>query len=768
MSKIALDLSQFSHVKSDKNTTTLRHKQGHELTLAHKSLSPEYKKALEQLACGGSVKMNDGGKVPMPPPKDNTPERPKEERPIRNEYEREGGMSGALNNVKKELSKLVGYQQGGEVKKAEEEHPFVTAIKELPGDIASAIKNAPDNAQMMKKSVEDKMSGELEQYDRKAKGGRVKLADGTPEEPVNKEMAQKIHSPDSYGKLPPVDISQMSQEEIDNMPAAEPDQQVIDRQVQQAPREVAQASPQPEVKAIPTIQNPAQTSPEVPQQQVEIQKLYNSIVSGQSGNTLHQSYNRPWEVFGPNGEPPQSFDATAWQQAEQQIAKQQADAQNVEQQKVAKIQADNEVRQRAGLPPLAVPGMAEQAPGLPSDDLKDVPPAVPQASSMMPQEAQPSMNDPMNPEGMMQGYDQVQQKIQQAAESKQRAADTYTKEYNEAKAEAAKAVQDMRDGFIDPNKFWQSHSKIMTGIGMILAGFNPTNSPNAAIDFLKFQMGQDLEAQKANLGARNNVLNAALQRFGNVKDATEMTRILQNEAIQHQLISEASKSKSPLAQAEALRAANVFHADTIGMFQNWALRRAMMGLAQSGNDPDAVSQMIQYARMSGNSELAKDLEGRFIPGIGLAKIHVPEATRGQITAHKQLNDAASDLLAYSKKHTNLIPGTPEYNVGLLKAQNLQQLYREGRLGGVYKESEQPLMEKVINENPAGFFKHFNSIPKLQEIIKQNHRVDNILRQSYGLPMDQNLGGNEPVKGADGKMYVRQGNYMVPVQPSKGK
>ena len=50
MSKIKLDLNQFQHVDSDDKSTTLKHKQGHTLTIAHKSLSKEAREQLESLA----------------------------------------------------------------------------------------------------------------------------------------------------------------------------------------------------------------------------------------------------------------------------------------------------------------------------------------------------------------------------------------------------------------------------------------------------------------------------------------------------------------------------------------------------------------------------------------------------------------------------------------------------------------------------------------------------------------------------------------------
>ena len=71
-----LDLSRFKKLASDKKTTTLRHSKGHELRIAHSSLSPEMRIQIEGLKCaqcdgvgckcGGAVKMAKGGSVKSP------------------------------------------------------------------------------------------------------------------------------------------------------------------------------------------------------------------------------------------------------------------------------------------------------------------------------------------------------------------------------------------------------------------------------------------------------------------------------------------------------------------------------------------------------------------------------------------------------------------------------------------------------------------------------------------------------------------------------
>ncbi len=63
-----IDFKNFKKVSSDKNTTTLRHKNGHELKIAHGALTDKMRSDLEKLSTqkdcnGGSVKYADGGSV---------------------------------------------------------------------------------------------------------------------------------------------------------------------------------------------------------------------------------------------------------------------------------------------------------------------------------------------------------------------------------------------------------------------------------------------------------------------------------------------------------------------------------------------------------------------------------------------------------------------------------------------------------------------------------------------------------------------------------
>jgi hypothetical protein len=461
--------------------------------------------------------------------------------------------------------------------------------------------------------------------------------------------------------------------------------------------------------------------------------------------------------FGPKGEAPGNFDSNAWQQARKMQATEQSAnaAQTAAQQQ--DVIAENQRRVDAGLPPLPVPNVAQgpQMPGMTQAEpqvstngmrLSEQAPAAPQEASNL---------DPMAQ--MQQGYNQKlaginqeaqargalgeeqQKALAQGQERMAQAQANYQKHYDELDMERQNLVKDIQNGHIDPNKFWDSHSKIASGIGMILAGFNPTNSPNAAVNFLKYQMEQNLDAQKANLANKQSLLSANMRQFGNLKDAMDMTRIMQSDILQNQLQQAAAKASSPLAKSAALQAAGQLKMESAPLFQQFAMRRAFMqSMNQTSSDPSDTSNaehMIALARLT-NPEMAKEMESRLVPGVGMAKLPIPEKVRDKLEGYNQLNVAANDLLKFVKGHNTFVPGTPEYNTGQQKVLALQSLIREGKLGTVYREGEQPLLDKFVSSNPAGAMKQLKTIPQLKELLNANLRESNVTRKQYGLPLAQ--------------------------------
>jgi hypothetical protein len=657
MKKSGMDLSKFKHVKSDDKTTTLQHADGHTLTIAHGKLSKDMQaqlSALSNIAKDTATPLQqgnayaDGGVI------------------------EEASRSGLLGSQRK-VSQEISDEKSGRAK--------AQTVDPTKGDVRTEEQKAT--------AAEYDKTGILPDY--KAKGGRVKMAEG------GDLLQEDPNAPPALNSIAKVEI-----------PKGE------------APPDLTRA-----------------------------QELYNQLVQTpfEAGQTDFRSMPSGKEPLRP-GSNPASFDPQAWQQARKIEATEQSENAAKTAAAQQNIIAENQARVDAGLPPLPVPNVptGPQPPGIEADQNQP----QPQPADIAAASQQDTMGMGQQQDMLSAGYSNQIQGIQQQAsaqaelgkqqadvlaqaqQAQTEAKAAYQKHFDELDQERKALVQDVQDGQVNPEKFWDNHSKMASAIGMIIAGFNPTNSPNAAMQYLDKQMEMNLDAQKTNLATKRSLLSANLQQFGNLKDATEMTRIQQADLVTNQLQQAAAKASSPLAKAAALQAAGQIQEKYAPLFQQFAMRRAMMGLAQGGNS-QSVEHMLQYMRVV-NPEMAKEMEGRYVPGVGLATIPVPADIRQKITDHEDMTAAIKDLQRFVNTHSTIVPGTPDYNVGQQKALVLQSAVREGKLGTVYREGEQPLLDKFVNSNPAGAMKMLKTIPQLKELLSSNERSGNILKKQYGLPV----------------------------------
>jgi hypothetical protein len=173
--------------------------------------------------------------------------------------------------------------------------------------------------------------------------------------------------------------------------------------------------------------------------------------------------------------------------------------------------------------------------------------------------------------------------------------------------------------------------------------------------------------------------------------------------------------------------------DTAPMFQQFAMRRAMMNLASTNgaSQPAAIEHMMGYMDAL-NPSMAKEMRARYVPGYnGLSPIEVPQQAREQLQSRAQLDAAARDLYSWASKHTGSLRPS-DISVGKQKAQLLQSLYRHGVLNTVYREGEQPLLDKVVNSDPTSFFNAISTLPKLKEIIHGHEMGRKVLADQYKL------------------------------------
>lgn len=381
-------------------------------------------------------------------------------------------------------------------------------------------------------------------------------------------------------------------------------------------------SPEPQGNVAVQInpnQAPPQEAPKENPNQARLRQLYNinvarkaPVIPGTGDIDPMANLDSMWGS-GPN-EKPKDFDADAWKQAESQLGEEQQTQQNVTQQRAEAIAQQNEVRARAGLPPLPMPQGMPQPPA----QAQNVP-----AQAGGPTQEQKQSNqgyDPYGNEAYYQAYGKGLQEQKSgifgqaaaegklaaaegaaataAAEKQQAAMDAYSSNMKELQDHMQAAIKDYSAGHINPNHYLENMDagkKVRTAIGLILGGMGAglTHSDNLAMKFLNDQINRDVAAQQAELGKKANLITANYHLMGNMTDATKMTQAMQMQMYAFDLKKAAAQIADPMAKARALQAAGQLDMQAAPVLSQIAMRRTMLqGMSQGNIDPSTVVRMI--------------------------------------------------------------------------------------------------------------------------------------------------------------------------------
>ncbi len=307
-------------------------------------------------------------------------------------------------------------------------------------------------------------------------------------------------------------------------------------------------------------------------------------------------------------------------------------------------------------------------------------------------------------------------------------------------------IADIEKGYIDPEQYWKGdkngnggHSKIASAIGMILAGFDPAGRANGAVDMLKYQMDKNIDAQKTNLNQKNNLLNANLLQFNNLNQATEMTRIMQGDIIAKQLKAAGAKAATPMAQAAAYSAAGQIEQEASQRAAGLAMMQTVMQLGSGGSKaPGSVGHTLGYLDQA-DPEKAKDYRSRYVSdfdvpgGKSIANRPIPQADRDTMLSSNKFDSVAKHLQGIMAQHKGIDISRWDPRVRAQAAQDsmlIQSLFREGTLGTVYKSGEQPLLDKAIRGQPLDMMGYFTEPTKLQGLIDNNNRMKEEMYKNY--------------------------------------
>lgn len=298
---------------------------------------------------------------------------------------------------------------------------------------------------------------------------------------------------------------------------------------------------------------------------------------------------------------------------------------------------------------------------------------------------------------------------------------------HKAMGEHENFVKDVQNGYIDPNRYIGSMGTgetIGTAIGLMLGGFGGgiTHQGNPAMDFLNKQIDRDVNAQATNLNQKNNLLAHNIQMLNSVQDGYRLTQAQMNSMYSHKIDQAVAGNTNPIAQAQAQQARGQ-------LLSKNAMLMGQIGGPGQGNGQDPMGSYLNTMRVI-NPERAKEIESRYIPGMGLASVPLSEEARQTLNSKQQLADASKDMYDWASKHSGSVDPR-DINVGKTKAANLQNMYRGAMNGGVYKKGEQEFIDQIIDSDPSKFFNNIRVLPKLKEVMSQNQMSTNGLKRQYG-------------------------------------
>lgn len=194
---------------------------------------------------------------------------------------------------------------------------------------------------------------------------------------------------------------------------------------------------------------------------------------------------------------------------------------------------------------------------------------------------------------------QEAQAAQQHQQQMQATQDNYNQKSQEIDAERMAVYNDLKNGHIEPQHYLQNLSgfgQAMTAIGLALGGYGAgiNGGSNQAMDFLNKQIDRDIEAQKAEMGKKENLLTHLNQQFGNLKDATTMAKAMQMDLYSTKMQELAATSKDPIAQAKAQQIIADWHMKNEPEIMQMKMRQAALSGLQngSGNAEQAIPYLV--------------------------------------------------------------------------------------------------------------------------------------------------------------------------------
>lgn len=399
----------------------------------------------------------------------------------------------------------------------------------------------------------------------------------------------------------------------------------------------------------------------------------------------------------------------------------------------------NQMADLAGQPMPFGGAQSEQpiaAPAIPESNVNLGQPQQTPQSPVMASKALPKTSLEQGLRGMQQASTEMGKIESDAAAEKEVAAQVrqeeietmnqkYTATRTALETEAQNIAHDIKNFKIDPNRYWNESGtggKIANVIGLMLGGLGSglTKGPNLAAEYINRQIDRDIDAQKAELGKKQNMLSAIYQQMGNLRDSETMLRRVYADHYSAQMEEIAARSNDPMA----IQRAKMFNAEKLAQLgpqmDEMARRQTLLKMYQEGKNKPGGSgiqseQMIEFLPDKLQDQAYKDLDK--IRTIDKGMQNVANAMKKM----EQLQSTGSRL------------GSPLQSPEQINALNIEISSLAKELYGKVSDNEIGMLEGLkikFKDSPETVKTKMDTV---MQMMRKN-RVSSVLRSQPGLDL----------------------------------
>jgi hypothetical protein len=310
----------------------------------------------------------------------------------------------------------------------------------------------------------------------------------------------------------------------------------------------------------------------------------------------------------------------------------------------------------------------------------------------------------------------------------------FKKERDDITAQNTQLFNAVAGNKIDPNQYWEGHSKILSAIGVLLGGIaggmNGTNQ-NQVLSNINNSIQQNIEAQKSSTSNKINLYKLGLERYKDEVSAQEFATLQYNAMAQGTLQKIAAQTGSFQAQATAHQMIGQIGKQQDVLRSELSMRQAAM---QSFNQP------IQSTGTINQNKLRLGIASGLIP-----KDEVPLAMKesGEYDQLRTVLSNADETFNIGQKNANwrqaMLPGPT-----LMQDSKRYNQAVDRFLGNITKDTEgrvTPADVKLMEPSMPSFTDNPETAKEKWEGVKD------LIRQKYHFPVLKNhriIADNDPL------------------------